>query len=765
MTTRTTKNPAAPQLNPIQDLQAQRHHVSYMVDTLAEFQAQLPTPDPFIARQMTALRTSLERTSLPEHYRVAVVGSFKVGKSSFINKVCDLGNLASVSTNPETATITSFRYDPTPRAEVHFLSRATWERMEEIHRVDPSDPQARRFQRFYEKVVSQHQRDEVAREAGKEVQERDHDQLLATYVTADSQPIVIDCADWNDRKQRKAFAAQVKAFVSSRDPLHCLVERVEIFAPIPLISEGIELIDTPGLDDTDAYRVQATEREVNDVDAILFLTHSGRSYSQSDKDFIITQVRKRRLRSLKMAITKIDVTYEAAVRQAEEDDEDVPTLEEHKQEELERIRNALNETLDEILRKSELTSDETHYFTRMLGDVDIFFTSSHWHDLGSDVDEKIRNRKRSGIPELQQVLAKMFQNADIVQEARDSIHDARELVLQQVAAYIQQQRTLEQDLEQEKKVESELIHTQQLVTTRLKTFARKIDLRLENTRMLDQLDQDFVKTRIRQISVYVQDIINQFENEDLIRHWRERREGGWLYLDRFSKLVANRTFAAFESLIQRFQDPMLKAAQTTERHVDAFVADLATLSQEHELFRHDTIELVEAIRSRLRVDRSVLNEIIESEQQRISERIEDFMDERMQRRIDEARRSVTTAAGRGTTVMQNDEVRRFYDDFADIVRPGFEAYLHQQFQHYLDIVAERLSGVYKTLNREIELRLDEQRSLVAEILNSQGHGNGLAMRQAINALELRLAEHQPLLAPAVPTAAAVTPNRPQRVRA
>ncbi|MDR6219231.1 dynamin family protein [Deinococcus soli (ex Cha et al. 2016)] len=763
MTTRPTM--PDPHLNPIQDLRAQRNHAAYILDTLTDFQAQLPTPDPFITRQIAALEASLDRTSLPEHYRVAVVGSFKVGKSSFINKVCDLGNLASVSTNPETATITSFRYDTAARAEVHFLSRATWTRMAAIHSEDPSDPQARRYQRFYEKVVSQHQRDEVAREAGKEVQERDHDALLAEYVTDENRPIVLRCDDWNDRKQRKAFAAQVKKYVSSRDPLHCLVERVEIFAPIPLISEGIELIDTPGLDDTDAYRVQATEREVNDVDAILFLTHSGRSYSQSDKDFIITQVRKRRLRSLKMAITKIDVTYDAAVRQAQEDEEDIPTLAEHKQEELERIRSALNETLDEILRKSELTPEESQYFTRMLGDVDIFFTSSHWHDLGIEVDEKIRNRQRSGIPELQQVLAKMFQNADIVQEARASIGDAISLLLKQIEAYIQQQRTLEQDLEQEKKVESELIHTQQLVTARLKTFARKIDLRLENSRMLDQLDQDFVNTRIRQISVYVQDIINQFEQEDLIRHWRERREGGWLYLSRFSQLVANRTFAAFESLIQRFQEPMLKAAQTTERHVDAFVEDLATLSKEHELFRHDTIELVDAIRSRLRVDRSVLREIIESEQQRISERIEDFMDDRMQQRIDEARQSVTLASGRGTTVMQNDEVRRFYDEFADIVRPGFEQYLHGQFQHYLDIVAERLSGVYKSLNQEIEIRLDEQRSLVSEILSNQERGNGMVMRTAINALELRLAEHPPLLAPAAPTPTAATLNRPHRVRA
>lgn len=352
-------------LNPIQELRVKQERALSLRKVLVKFQEDLPTSDPFIARQIDALDAVLERTSLPEHYRVAVVGSFKVGKSSFINRVCNIGNLASVSTNPETATITRFRYSSQARAEVHFISRASWENMRALHETDENDPQAKRYQRFYEKIVQQHEKAREARAAGKKVPlTHEPDELLSKYVTHECEPVVIDCPDWHDPKGLKAFASKIKAFVSSRDPLHCLVERVEVFAPIPLIQEGIELIDTPGLDDTDAYRVQATEKEVSDVDAILFLTHSGRSYSQSDKDFIITQVRKRRLRSLKIAITKIDITYEAAVRQAEEDDEEVPTLEEHIREERERVEGALRETLEEILNKSDLTSEESSYFTR-----------------------------------------------------------------------------------------------------------------------------------------------------------------------------------------------------------------------------------------------------------------------------------------------------------------------------------------------------------------------------------------------------------------
>ena len=83
----------------------------------------------------------------------------------------------------------------------------------------------------------------------------------------------------------------------------------------------------------------------------------------------------------------------------------------------------------------------------------------------------------------------MFQNADIVRDARREIDQVLQLTVNQVESYAAQQRALQRDIDHEKKVEGELIQTQKLVTVRLKTFARKIDLRIENARMLDSMNQ------------------------------------------------------------------------------------------------------------------------------------------------------------------------------------------------------------------------------------------------------------------------------------
>ena len=66
-------------------------------------------------RTSDVLAELLKSQELPENYKVAVVGRFKTGKSSFVNEL--LGTqLASEDTNPETAAITTFRHGPSVKA-------------------------------------------------------------------------------------------------------------------------------------------------------------------------------------------------------------------------------------------------------------------------------------------------------------------------------------------------------------------------------------------------------------------------------------------------------------------------------------------------------------------------------------------------------------------------------------------------------------------------------------------------------------------------
>ena len=64
------------------------------------------------------LKALKSKYQLPDEFRVAVIGRFKAGKSSFVNELLD-NKLAGEDTNPETAAITTFQYGPNVRAVRH----------------------------------------------------------------------------------------------------------------------------------------------------------------------------------------------------------------------------------------------------------------------------------------------------------------------------------------------------------------------------------------------------------------------------------------------------------------------------------------------------------------------------------------------------------------------------------------------------------------------------------------------------------------------
>ena len=134
--------------------------------------------------------------------------------------------------------------------------------------------------------------------AGGEQQRFDLKALEKQYVQDGGYAIDIILNAALGKKGESDFRRKVKEFTTGTRPMHCLVETIEVVAPSPILNEGVIIIDTPGVDDTQRFRVALTEKAVEEVDAILFLTRSGDSYSQSEKDFLLSLLRKDTVKQL-----------------------------------------------------------------------------------------------------------------------------------------------------------------------------------------------------------------------------------------------------------------------------------------------------------------------------------------------------------------------------------------------------------------------------------------------------------------------------------
>jgi GTPase SAR1 family protein len=293
------------------------------------------------------LKSLLARNTVPVDYKVAVVGRFKVGKSAFVNEL--LGQrLAGEDTNPETAAVTTFRHGSHIKATVHFISKANWTALKELYERNPSDPDAQRVKTWFSLDSKESKQPESSDSPSFDLNTLEQEYIRSGGHSID---IVLDSA--SGKKGETAFRRNVKVFTTGTKPHHCLVEKIEIVAPSSILDEGVIIVDTPGVDDTERFRVALTEKAVEDVDAILFLTKSGASYGQSEKEFLISLLRKGSVKQLIFVITQVDQTYEQHMRQSRDQDEYPESMAERIEREKSRILAEVDATLNELSRDAD----------------------------------------------------------------------------------------------------------------------------------------------------------------------------------------------------------------------------------------------------------------------------------------------------------------------------------------------------------------------------------------------------------------------------
>ncbi len=168
---------------------------------------ELPTYRPIIEEEISALRKALDDARIPEHYRVAVVGRFKVGKSSFVNKLAQ-EQLAGVETSPETAAISVFRFAEQARAEVELVSKETWDNLRTTYEENPDDNEAKRYAGFAKFNHRPPSRDRDGRERVRETVDVAH--LEAQWVKPGGHVHTLAAGDWKSREAKKGKRGQAR---------------------------------------------------------------------------------------------------------------------------------------------------------------------------------------------------------------------------------------------------------------------------------------------------------------------------------------------------------------------------------------------------------------------------------------------------------------------------------------------------------------------------------------------------------------------------
>ena len=205
-----------------------------------------------------------------QKFSIGITGVMNAGKSTMLNALMGKEILGSAVV-PETANLTIVKHNPTDNAKVYYWNTQEW------NRIVKSAEQLESMRDFV---------DETNKIFGEE---------LKNYIRPISR---FDEININDLSSYTSAAASGKK---------CnLVKYVELGSKLDFLSDGIEIVDTPGLDDPVIQREEITKEYISKCDMMLHLMNVSQSATLKDVEFIIDALLYQNISKLLVVITRAD---------------------------------------------------------------------------------------------------------------------------------------------------------------------------------------------------------------------------------------------------------------------------------------------------------------------------------------------------------------------------------------------------------------------------------------------------------------------------
>ena len=205
-----------------------------------------------------------------QKFSIGITGVMNAGKSTMLNALMGKEILGSAVV-PETANLTVVKHNTQEKAKVFYWNTQEWGKIETA---------ALELESMRDYV------NETIEIFGDE---------LNSYIQKESR---FDEVDINDLSLYTSAEAEGK---------RCnLVKYVELGSNLDFLSDGIEIVDTPGLDDPVIQREEITKEYISQCDMMLHLMNVSQSATLKDVEFIIDALLYQNISKLLVVITRAD---------------------------------------------------------------------------------------------------------------------------------------------------------------------------------------------------------------------------------------------------------------------------------------------------------------------------------------------------------------------------------------------------------------------------------------------------------------------------
>ena len=211
---------------------------------------------------------------------IGVMGQIKAGKSSFLNQLLFAGQpLLPEAATPKTANLTRIRHAEAPCFTAHFYSPESWAALEALAASTAQDLAACSARELVQQARQAHGPGVAAllAQGRAELHARDIGELLG----------------------------RINDYVGAEGRFTPLVESSELALPLPELA-GIEIVDTPGMNDPVVSRTDKTRTYMAQCDVVFFLSPSGRLLDDSDQQLLAAQLPAKGVKRLVLVASQFD---------------------------------------------------------------------------------------------------------------------------------------------------------------------------------------------------------------------------------------------------------------------------------------------------------------------------------------------------------------------------------------------------------------------------------------------------------------------------
>jgi len=644
------------------------------------------------------LEAIIDNNKLPESYKVAVVGRFKAGKSSFVNELLEI-KLAGEDTSPETAAVTTFTYGKQVEAKINLIDKAVWDEQKKLFQDDPKNIDSHRA-KMWDSFSKPRKNTDGTEERF------DLTQIENELLNGGTSDIVIKLDQSAGKSGEKNFREKLKTYTSGNKPYHCLVSSINITTPSLILKDGIELVDTPGLGDTERFRVSLTEQSVENVDAILLLTKSGVAYGQEEKDFLLSILRKGSVKQLMIVITQVDQTYEQHVKDAKSDDDEPESIEARIKKEKLRIRGEISKTLEEL---SGADTSVTRAYLDQFSGVDIVFTSVMAHrDFGKTGTSSVVLTKGDpgGLITFKNSLANVLSSESRTSAAASHILSQSKGALDALAEVMDAKVSAINNTKNGDEVERRLTSFRD----QFKEICKGIENELKETFLIFKGSTDNrllqQKNTIENIVLKAEKELNKFRTNDVAKHWRTRRGSNWGYMFDLQSKIANKIFPSVQEMLESHIEDFSSYVRRHERKISKLTKEADTVAIQLELGQFSNFDIKKKLKESTTSLLDKTQQQIIAEQEHIIKLLDSFVTDEVEEKITNKRKVVADIWGRGTTYTQQAEVNTFYDEIESLLSEALSAHVTARNYSFASILLKAAEHAPKETFQEIDVQLE-----------------------------------------------------------